>query len=85
MAKIKGWKRLVAKNYQASHVWMNDDGDLLRIEKRKYQSKNLWYIDYRYGWKIMTVKGGKHPQEPYHTGKEAIQVAKRFMKKHPRG
>lgn len=80
------WKRLSNKYRQnASYVWMNKGGDYLTIEKRKLHSKNLWYLDYRYGWKILTVKGGKHPQEPYKSGTEVMAVAKRLMRKYPNG
>jgi len=33
----------------------------------------------------MNIKGGKHPQEPYHTGKEALDIAKKYMRSHPNG
>jgi hypothetical protein len=80
------WKKLSNKyNKRASHIWINGDGDYLTIEKRKLYSKTLWYIDYRYGWKLLTVTGGKHPQEPYHSGTEAMSVAKKFMEKYPDG
>jgi hypothetical protein len=85
MGKIKGWTMLRSYPGNHSYAWMNESGDILRIEKRKLYSKNLWYIDYRYGWKIMAVKGGKHPQEPYYSGTESLNVAKKFMRSHPNG